>query len=200
MEKNSLEDSIRDESQRAIQVIRDKEESEIKRLDDIYSHEIEEYRKKKDAEIDVRIEQEFSKIENRGILECRKLELSLIEDFISRAVEEAVKGLRDDPRYKHFLWDTISNADEQIHAHAEVHLREQDRALGEEIIKELKSSTRDYELIIHEDNMIKWGGCIINDEEGGRMFNGTVERICFRKYQVIRQEISRIIRGKGLIE
>jgi vacuolar-type H+-ATPase subunit E/Vma4 len=200
MGKTSLESSIREESQRAIQAIREKEASEIKRLDEVCADEIEEYRKKIEAEIYERIEQELSKLENRSMLERKKLKLRMIDDFINDAVDEAVKGMSDDPRYRMFILDTISEAAEQIHERVEVHLKGQDRNLGEEIMEKLRTYSRNHDLVIHEDNTIKWGGCIINDEAGGRIFNGSIERIYFRKYQVIRQEIMKIIREKGLID
>jgi vacuolar-type H+-ATPase subunit E/Vma4 len=200
MDKTPLESSIREEARRAIQAVKEKEESEIRRLDEVYAGEIEEYKKKIDAEIDVRIEQELSKLENRSMLERKKLRLRIIEDFISTAVDEAVKDMRDDPRYKQFLLDTVSDAVKQIHAHVEVHLKGQDRPLGDEIMEKIKKYSKKHDLVIHEDNTIKWGGCIINDEAGGRIFNGTIERIYFRKSQIIHQEIMKIMKGKGLID
>jgi vacuolar-type H+-ATPase subunit E/Vma4 len=200
MEKTSLESSIREESQQAIQAIREKEASEIKRLDEVCDEEIEEYRKKIEAEIDAGIEQELSKLENRSLLDRKKLKLRTIDNFINSVVDETVKGMRDDPRYRLFLLDTVSEAAEQIHARVEVHLKGQDQTLGDEIMKELRAYSSNHDLVIQEDNTIKWGGCLINDEAGGRIFNGTIERIYFRKYQVIRQEIVKIMREMGLID
>ena len=200
MDKSSLESSIRDESRLAIQAIKDKEASEVMRLDDLYADEIEAYRTKTSAETDARIEQELSKITNRSMLERKKRNLKLIEDFISRSVEEAVKGLRDDPRYRLFIVETLVKAAGQVHGRAEVHLKEQDRALGEEIMEKFTSSAGKHKLVIHEDNTIKWGGCTIKDEQGGRIFNATIKRICFRNYQIIRRELMKIMREKGLID
>jgi len=197
MEKSSLEDSIREESQRTIQAIREKEASEIKSLEHVCAEEIEEYRKKIEAEIDAVIEQELSKLENRSMLERKKLNLTKIDDFINAAVDKAVKDINEDPRYRQFLLDTVLNAAEQIHERVEVYLKEQDRAFGVEIKERLSAGGTNQDIVLYEDNTIKWGGCIINDEAGGRIFNGSIERIYYRRSQVIRREIMKIMNEKA---
>jgi hypothetical protein len=37
------------------------------------------------------------------------------------------------------------------------------------------------------------GGCLIVDGPGGRIFDSTIERICFRKSSTIRREVMRLL-------
>jgi len=198
MDKTPLESSIREESERAIRAIKEMEVSEIKKLDEACAAETENFRKKSEAEIDAKIEQELSRVENRGILERKKLKLHIIEDFINHIVGMAVKGMRNDQRYKKFLSDTVCDAVGQIQTRAEIHLKKEDIVFKKEIMDSLKAAGRNRDIGIKEDSTITWGGCIVHDEQGSRIFNNTIERIYFRKSPAIRQEIVRILKEKSV--
>lgn len=198
MDKTPLESSIREESERAVRAIKEMEASEIKKLDDACTAEIETFRKKSEGETDARIRQKLTRLENRGILERKKLKLRIIEDFINHIVDEAVKGMRNNQRYKRFLSDTICDTVGQIQTRAEVRLKKEDLVFSEEIMDSVKAAGRTPDIIIKEDSTITWGGCIVHDEQGNRIFNSTIERIYFRKAFSIRQEIMRILQEKGV--
>ncbi len=198
MDKTPLESSIRKESEREIRTIKEMETSEIKKLDEACTTEIENFRKKSEVEIDASIRQKLARLENRGILERKKLKLRIIEDFINRIVDEAVKGLRNNQRYKRFLSDNISDAVGQVRTRAEVRLKKEDIVFGKELLDSIKAAGRTPDIIIKEDDSIRWGGCIVHDEQGSRIFNSTIERIYFRKAFRIRQEIMRILKEKGV--
>lgn len=174
------------------------EVSEIRKLDEAFAIEIKNFSKKSEAEIDAKIEQELSRLENRGILERKKLKLRIIEDFINHLVDEAVKGMRNDQRYKKFLSDTVCDAVGQIKTRAEIYLKKEDIVFSEEIRDSLKATGRNRDIGITEDGTIMWGGSIVHDEQGDRIFNNTIERIYFRKSPAIRQEIVRILKEKGV--
>lgn len=197
MDKTSLESSIREESQRAIRTIKKKEASEIKTLDEACAAEIEGFRRKTEDETEARIAQELSRLENRDILERKKLKLRIIEDFINHIVKEALQEMRNDPRYKEFLLHAVCDASEKSQAGVEIRLKKEDRVFEEEILEAVKADGRNRGIAIHEDNTIKWGGCIVRDEPGGRRFNNTMERIYFRRSPMIRQEVVRILKQKG---
>ena len=57
----------------------------------------------------------------------------------------------------------------------------------------MKTAGGNRDIAIVEDETIKWGGCIIIDVPGGRIFDGTIERIYFRKSPVIRREVMSIL-------
>jgi vacuolar-type H+-ATPase subunit E/Vma4 len=198
MDKTPLESSIREESERTIRAIKKMEASEIKKLDEACAAEIENFRKKSEVETDARIQQQLSRLENRGILERKKLKLRINEDFINRIVDEAVKGMRNNQRYKNFLSDAICDAVGQIRTRAEVRLMKEDLVFGKEIMDSIKAAGRTPDIIVKEDSTITWGGCIVHDEQGSRIFNSTIERIYFRKAFSIRQEIMRILKEKGV--
>ncbi|MBN2568356.1 MAG: hypothetical protein JXB42_02880 [Deltaproteobacteria bacterium] len=198
MNKTPLESSIREESKRAIRAIKEMEVSEIKKLDDACTAETENFRKKYEAEIDAKIEQELSRLENRGILERKKLKLHTIDNFINHIVDEAVKGMRNDQRYKKFLSDTVCDAVGQISTRAEVRLKKEDIVFSKEFMDSLKAASKNRDIGIKEDSTITWGGCIVHDDQGGRIFNNTIERIYFRKSFAIRQEIVRILKEKNV--
>lgn len=198
MEKSPLEDSIRKESQCLIVAIREKEAAEIKKQEEACTDEIERFRIKCEAETETKIAQGLARLENRSILERKKVNLHIIEDFINQIVEEAVKELRNDPRYKHFLLHTVCDAARRIQKKADVYLKKEDLVFENEIMEAVKAESRNHKIVIQEDNTIKWGGCIVNDELGGRRFNNTIERVYFRKSFVIRREAMRILKQKGL--
>lgn len=197
METTPLETSIREESERTIRAIREHEAAEIRKLDEACTLEIEGYRGRTEAEIQARIDQELKRIASRGILERRKLRLSTIEEFITRTVKEAVDGMRSDPLYKEFLLQSICAAAGEIRSGAEVHLMEQDRVFEGEIMAALKAAGSHQDIVIKDDTTIQWGGCIVRDNAGGRIFNGTIERIYYRKSAMIRREVLRILKDKG---
>lgn len=193
MDKTSLESAIRDDAERAISAIARNEAEELKGLDDAYAAALEDFKKRTQVRMDDRIRQESSKVENRASLDLKKLKLKRIEEFINRTVEEAVKGIRDNPHYKRFLLNAVTDAIGRIPAGAEVRLAGEDIAFKEEIRQALKAKGKSPDVAVVEDKTIKWGGCIIVDAAGGRIYDGTIERIYYRKSPAIRREVMRLL-------
>ena len=197
MKQPPLEESIRKESEETIHAIREKEVLEIKGLDDACSAELEAFRKKAEAETQAKIEQELSRLENKGLLERKKLKLRGLDDFMGRMVKEAVGIMRIDPRYTTFLLDRVRDAAGEIRGGIKVSLKKEDLALEKEIMKAAGGKRRTPDVALSEDAAIQWGGCTIRDESEGRIFNSTIERIYYRKAPTIRREIMKILNKKG---
>ncbi|MGV8073547.1 MAG: hypothetical protein AB2L11_03145 [Syntrophobacteraceae bacterium] len=193
MEKSTLESSIREESVRAIAAIKEKEAAEIRRLEEIYTAEIENFRRQTEAETEARIRQEVSRLENRAVLDRRKYKLLRVEQFINCTVEEVVEGIRDNPHYKQFLLDAVCTAVGQTTTGVEVRLKTEDLALEKEILNAVKATGRTRGIVIKQDPNVQWGGCLVLDETGGRIFNNTLERIYFRKSLLIRRMVIKIL-------
>jgi len=126
MKQLPLEESIRKESEEAVRAIREQEALEIKELDEACAAEIAEFRDKTEAEGRAKIEQGLSRLENKGILERKKLNLCGLDNFMRRMVKEAVKLIRTDSRYKAFLLDSVHDAVGEIRAGIEVSLQKED--------------------------------------------------------------------------
>lgn len=193
MDKTSLESAIREKAQQAIQSIMQKEADEIKKLDDAYSAEMDYSKNRLQIQTDARISQESSKAKSRISLDLKKLKLRTIEAFISRTVEEAVQAIRENVQYKRFLLDAIVDAVGRVPSKAEIRLRSEDLGFENEIREALKVAGENKDIVVLEDNRIKWGGCIIIDLSGGRIFDSTIERLYFRKSQLIRREVMSLL-------
>lgn len=192
MDGTSLESAIRNEAESAIRAMALKEAEETKGLKEAYAADMEDFRKRMEARTDDRIRQESAKMENRAGLELKKLKLKTFEIFINRTVGEVVGGIRDNPRYKSFLLDAIRDAIARIPTGAEVKIRSGDLIFEREILEAVgKADGKDVPIIV--DNTIKWGGCIIIDVPGGRVFDSTIERLYYRKSPVIRREVAKLL-------
>ncbi|PKN19649.1 MAG: hypothetical protein CVU71_04550 [Deltaproteobacteria bacterium HGW-Deltaproteobacteria-6] len=193
MDNTTLESSIKRESEEMIAAIKDKETAEIRRLDEDYAAEIERFRKKIEAETQARIDQELSRLENKAILERKKLNLTSVEQFINCTVEEVMKGIRNNPRYRQFLVNAACSAALQISGGVEVRLKREDLVLGEEITAAIRKARGSQPVVINADASIGWGGCLVLDEAQGRIFNHTLERISYRKALLIRQKAVKVM-------
>lgn len=189
----SLESAIIDEAGRVIADIARKEAAEIKKLDEAYAAELEDFKTKTMARTETRIRQESSKVENRAGVDLKKFKLRTVEAFISRMVADVAKEIRDNPHYKRFLLAAISDAIGRIPTGAEVRLKSEDLACEREIRDALEVTAGSREIAVVEDKTITWGGCIIVDVAGGRIFDSTIERITFRKSSAIRREVMTLL-------
>ncbi|MGC8492112.1 MAG: hypothetical protein ACP5SH_10280 [Syntrophobacteraceae bacterium] len=193
MEETALESSIKDQAARLITAIGEKENSEIRLLEQNCMEEIESFRVQVRAEGEGRLRQELSRIENRAVLERRKRKLVGVQNFIDRMMDEVVEELRHDPQYKQFLLDAVVEAAEHIKAGFEVRLNPGDLTFEAEIRAAVATAERREDIVITEDATIQRGGCLVLDPAEGRIFNSTIERIYFRKSLLIRQEIMKIL-------
>lgn len=188
MNNASLEDSIKNEAEEIIRTLTQKEAEEIKALDKAHAVELADFRDSIKAQTDERIRLEASRVENRASLDLKKLKIRSLDAFISSAVEEAVKTIRDNPLYKGFLLGAIVDAVGRIPADAEIHLKKEDMTLEGSIMEAIKQAGAAGDIVFQEDNRIEWGGCIIVDMTDGRVFDSTIERLYFRKSLLIRRE------------
>ena len=200
MTVSPLENSIREESQRAVAAIREKEASEIRHLEEAYAAELENFRRQTGADTETRLQQEISRLSNRAVLERKKLELQSLERFISNLVDEVMDAIKDHPLYRQFVLDTLLDTVGEIPAALEVRLQPEDLALENDILASLAAAGRKQDIAIKPEPAIRWGGCLIYDEAGGRIFNHTLDRIYHRKSLIIRQMVVKILtdhkRGK----
>jgi len=189
MDKTSLEDSIKRECDEAIAAIGENEAEELRRLDVRCHAAVDSFRRQTIEETDARIRLETVRLENKALLERRKMRLQSTENFIDRMVHEVMEGLRTNPRYRQFILEAVRNAVKDIPGRAEARLAAGDLTLEGEIRSALKSDR----LLIKQEASIRWGGCLILDDEGGRIFNSTLERIYFRKSPAIRRMVAKFL-------
>jgi len=197
MDKTPLENSIREESRKTINSIREQEAAQMKELDAACASEIAAFKEENETQTHSRIQQEIFKLKNRSVLERKKHKLLVVEEFITRIVDETIKGIRNDVRYRNFLVGAIRDALGKMKDLAEVGLTGKDLAFRDEIMNVLKNAGTKPDIVITGDDTIGWGGCVVHDITGGRIFNSTIERIYFRKHSAIRREVVRILREKG---
>ncbi|MEN6374644.1 MAG: hypothetical protein ABFD75_07685 [Smithella sp.] len=193
MTVSPLESSIQEEATRAIAAIKEKEASEIMQMEEAYAAELESFQSQAETDTEARLQQEIPRLSNRAVLERRKLELQSMEQFISHLVDEVMKNIRHNPLYRQFLLDALLDVARKIPAGLEVRLKPEDLVLEKDILASLATANRDQDIVIKSDPTIRWGGCLIYDETGGRIFNHTLERIYYRKSLLIRQRIVKML-------
>lgn len=197
MDDITLESSIREESKRTIAAIAEKEADAMKRLDEAYQADIESFQKQAEAEADAQIRQERSKLENRAMLERKKLQLLDVENFITRMVKESVQGIRMHEQYRPFLLNAIRGAVGQTQGDVDVLLCPEDLVWEKEILAEIRPPGGDRRMAVKADPTIQWGGCLVVDEAQGRIFNNTLDRIYFRKALLIRRKVEKILADRA---
>ncbi|MCK9230436.1 MAG: hypothetical protein M0Q23_05845 [Syntrophales bacterium] len=200
MENSSLENSIREEAHRAIEAVRGREALELKQLDESHTADIDRRLKEVEADITERLEWERSRIANRGILEKRKLRLRAVEDLTEGCVEKSFRAIGSDPRYRDFLLRFITGALERVPGEARVMLRGEDLGFRKDIEKAMAESGRTAPWTIEEDKTLQRGGALVEDREDGRILNGAVDRIYFRKSAMIRREVMDVLKKHGFTE
>ncbi len=203
-DEKGLINSLRESSAHKKSVIMQQAEDEISKLERSYISDIEELKKKINDETTSKIDQELSKIRNRALIEKKKLQLRIIEDFIATMVEEAIGELRKSgkDRYKEFLLDSVDESLSQIKGgEALVYISEEDMGLEGINIKEtiMQKAGHSPDISIVVDKGITQGGAIVFDKERGLYYNSTIERIVYRKFDEIRKKVLNILSEKNII-
>jgi len=199
-----LINSLRESSAHKKTVIMQQADDEIKKLERSYISDIEKLQKKINDETTSKIDQELSKIRNRALIEKKKLQLRIIEDFIATMIEEAIRELRASgkDRYKEFLLDSVDESLSQIKGgEALVYISEEDMMLEGTNIKEtiMQKAGHSPDISIVVDKGIAQGGAIVFDKERGLYYNSTIERIVYRKFDEIRKKVLNIFSEKNII-
>ena len=199
-----LINSLRESSAHKKTVIMQQADDEIRKLERSYISDIEELKKKIDDETTSKIDQELSKIQNRALIEKKKLRLRILEDFIATMIKEAIRELRSSrkDRYKKFLLDSVDESLSRIKGgEALVCISEEDVMLEETNIKEtiMQKAGHSPDISIVVDKDITQGGAIVFDTERGLYYNSTIERIVYRKFDEIRKQVLNILSEKNII-
>ena len=203
-DETGLISSLRENSAGKIDGIKQQAEDEIRKLERSHISDIEELKKKIHDETTSKIDQELSKIRNRALIEKKKLQLRIIEDFIATMIEEAIDELRSSgkDRYKEFLLDSVDESLSQITGgEALVYISEEDMGLEGMNIKEtiMQKAGHSPDINIVVDKGISQGGAIVFDKDRGLYYNSTIERIVYRKYNEIRKKVLNILSERNTI-
>ncbi|MDD4241747.1 MAG: hypothetical protein PHG54_09975 [Smithellaceae bacterium] len=197
MDDTVLEKSIREEAARLIAALREKEAAAIRTLEEEHAARLEQFRRQEAKEAEARREQELAKLENRAVLERKKLRLRSLERFLGDMVAGTVRDVQRTAAYKTFLLASVRNAAKRISGEAQIRVKPEDLVWQDEIL----AAAGDRTASVAADPGIAWGGCLVRDAAGGRIFNVTLERIYFRKSALLRRKAMQLLadhaRGKA---
>lgn len=154
MDNTTLENSIREEASRAITAIREKEALEMRQMDEVFSMEMEDFRRQAEAETESHIRQEISKLENKALLERKKMKLQNAEQFINRIVDEVMKNIRNDRLYKQFLLEAIRDGVKISGADVDIKLSNEDIFLKKDIVAAIAAMDGRKKVSITEDSKV----------------------------------------------
>ncbi|MCP4129486.1 MAG: hypothetical protein GY754_00580 [bacterium] len=194
---SGLLNSLKEESLRRIAGINEQADRELRSIEEEYNNEIDACKKKIHEETERDIDNEIIKITNRAKIEKKKLQLTIIEEYIREMIEESAVEFTHSIKqeYNDFLIGLICGLlGETEGRHITVGLSKKDMPL-ETAIREAVKKRGAYTgtIDINEDDTISSGGAVFVDEEKGVSYNNTLERIIYRKYDTIRKNISTIL-------
>ena len=173
-------------------------DEDIRRIEDAVRAEILQFISEQENESNRHIENEKSKILNRLFIEKKKQALHVMDSFMEKITGEAIDSLPFNAGYFDFLVRIILESFKDIKGPGvTVKVAERDLEYSDRISGSIRESGSLFKAEIEKDEHIKAGGAVIIDDESGVVFNNSVERIVYRKTDVIRKEIFTLLAEYG---
>ena len=207
--KNSTGESLRSGTSGLVEYMNSETESriaeinraadeDIRRIEETVRAEILQFISEQEKESNRHIENERFKIQNRLFIEKKKLVLHVMDSFMEKITAEAVDSLPGNDGYYDFLVRIILEPFKDMKGPGvTVKVSERDLAYSGMILDSIRESGFPFKTEIKKDERIKAGGAVIIDGESGVVFNNSIERIVYRKTDVIRKEIFTLLEEYG---
>ncbi len=196
-----LIESIKKKASESIALIRKKNADIVKHENEIFNKELQAFGDKITRETDEIIKNEAELSENKTVIELKKLELKSNSEFIELMIEQSINELiyNDDNRYFEFLKQAIKKSfKHKTAAEYKIRLANEDIKYSERIEQTVKHEYGDkIAVVIASDLEISRGGIIIDDIRNSISYNYSIERIAYRKKDIIRKEVMKIINAQG---
>jgi len=187
---SGLIESMNSGIERRVAEINNAADEEIRKMEDSARAEISEFSSAQERKSDEHIENEKIKIVNRSFIEKKKQSLDIIDSFMEKIIEEALETLPGSDGYYDFLIGVILEPLKEIRGSSvTVKVSERDLIYSERILNAIRESGFSFKADIKRDELITTGGAVIVDDENGVIYNNSIERIVFRKTDVIRKTI-----------
>ncbi len=191
--------ALSDRTTERIEEIRANSEQEIAAIKEKAESDISEFSRKEKESSDRIIAYEEEKIENRNTIDRKKTRLLVIEEFIEAVTAEVVAEIREAPDYISSNIKSLSGALSEDRGALKVYTSSIDGDLRKSLVEFARGKSGEVEIEVLTYDEIKMVGIIIEDEKSGIIINSTVDRTVYRKREIIRREIFRIISGRGIL-
>lgn len=194
-----LVESLRENTGRRIEELNSAADRDMERIDTEIRKEVEDFTEAQRSRCEEIIKYEGARLRNLASTAMKKQRLEGIETFINIIMDDAAVSVRGDTGYIDLLKNCIKTGLDNVRgAAATIIVSADDLSYSGAITDMASAAGYKFRTAIKSDSSLKMGGAMVIDDELEVVYNNTVERMLYRKKDMIRREIVRSLEEAGV--